>query len=1050
MNAAEKINSEVDIKTVISDLTGERPSQSDKVRCPFHDDTEPSLHIYDETNTWYCFGCNRGHTVIDFVMEYNDLDFQEGLRWLSDEYVISIDGMDEEDLDAYRRKKREREEVYEVLDRFTKLCEERLDEAKIDDKTIKQYIKDKRSFTDETVDNHRIGYCDEDVIESLRNEFSESRLQQAGILVKRKNIEDSLTPHYNDRIVYPYLQFGHTVYTIGQKTKNTPEWSKAKYKKHPVNKDEVSDVVENVVYGLDRQLRSPVLIAEGITDCISLRQLGFSSISAVTTRFKEQDLDDVESYLKDKEVYLVPDNEESQEGMNGAVDTLKHLITNGIDAKLVELPRDDEEEKVDVDDFTSESDTPREDMKELMDEAICIGGAVLKFDEGGKKKLVRKALEIAARSKDELINEEVIDDLTSTTGYNKGTLRDELERIEQKVEQEEQRKIEDEEDEEDQNNSEDKDLEKVYAEPTLEEIDILSSPNLLSNINDAMHRLGGMKRLIGENRNVLRIFLNSISAFTTEEPINTFIKGRTSEGKSTMAKAVHSLIPEDKKKVLAGASGTAWRRMNTEEKEDEDGNIQRIVDWSDKSIFLLEGDEARDMLEAMKPILSHDKKELSYPVTEEIDGEMEVVDYVIKGFPSVTILATEDFLSSASATRYDNIEPEVGEWKTKKVNQEKANYKKSPWLYKGEEDEELLSSALRHLEEFEVCIPLLDDIDISEYLPHSRGAHNRLADRFFSMVDTITLIHQYQRPRLKVDEEEYLIATKSDLLIAAWLMGDELIGIDDDTQRFLDKVLRPIWESKDKDPIYDTLENKAKDEDVPHSRNSVKKYLNRLEKRGIVKVVEKSSEKGRKYFYPINNVSEDNEDASQPINHSHSDLIGRIRDASIALDDVISTIESGVCQSVEDIDEEKEEEGSPIFTLPDIEIEDEEIVDDNPLFRTISEEEDSFHKGVVCFINLIGGEVEELLDTLKSPYQTDMTGTDRLTSSTCSQDEEPIKEQILRVLSEADRDLDKNEIFQKVNGYDRDEVEAELHRLKDEENCGVTSPSVDDSKWRMR
>jgi len=63
--------------------------------CPFHDDRDtPSLHIYTATNTYHCFGCGRGSSVFDFVMDFNEVDFQTALHILatkigySDTYVL--------------------------------------------------------------------------------------------------------------------------------------------------------------------------------------------------------------------------------------------------------------------------------------------------------------------------------------------------------------------------------------------------------------------------------------------------------------------------------------------------------------------------------------------------------------------------------------------------------------------------------------------------------------------------------------------------------------------------------------------------------------------------------------------------------------------------------------------------------------------------------------------------------------------------------------------------------------------------------------------------
>lgn len=47
---------------------------SDKVCCPFHKERTPSLNVYHEQNTFYCYGCGAGSTPIDYVMYSEDLD----------------------------------------------------------------------------------------------------------------------------------------------------------------------------------------------------------------------------------------------------------------------------------------------------------------------------------------------------------------------------------------------------------------------------------------------------------------------------------------------------------------------------------------------------------------------------------------------------------------------------------------------------------------------------------------------------------------------------------------------------------------------------------------------------------------------------------------------------------------------------------------------------------------------------------------------------------------------------------------------------------------
>jgi len=50
------------------DLLGLRPGRNGKVRCPFHDDERPSLHVYSPGERgWCCLSCRRGGTIYDLA-----------------------------------------------------------------------------------------------------------------------------------------------------------------------------------------------------------------------------------------------------------------------------------------------------------------------------------------------------------------------------------------------------------------------------------------------------------------------------------------------------------------------------------------------------------------------------------------------------------------------------------------------------------------------------------------------------------------------------------------------------------------------------------------------------------------------------------------------------------------------------------------------------------------------------------------------------------------------------------------------------------------------
>lgn len=76
-----KATEEICIVDVVTFLVGEfNPKQN--IRCPFHNERSPSLHVYERTNSYYCFGCCRGGSPLDFIMSYKDLTFKETVEFV--------------------------------------------------------------------------------------------------------------------------------------------------------------------------------------------------------------------------------------------------------------------------------------------------------------------------------------------------------------------------------------------------------------------------------------------------------------------------------------------------------------------------------------------------------------------------------------------------------------------------------------------------------------------------------------------------------------------------------------------------------------------------------------------------------------------------------------------------------------------------------------------------------------------------------------------------------------------------------------------------------
>lgn len=107
------IRSSVSMKQLAS-MYGYEINRSGMMRCPFHgEDRHPSLKVYDGDRGWWCFVCNKGGDIFDFVMEHDGLEFPKAVERIAEMAGIPVsDGkndLSEEDKARIRQRKAERE-----------------------------------------------------------------------------------------------------------------------------------------------------------------------------------------------------------------------------------------------------------------------------------------------------------------------------------------------------------------------------------------------------------------------------------------------------------------------------------------------------------------------------------------------------------------------------------------------------------------------------------------------------------------------------------------------------------------------------------------------------------------------------------------------------------------------------------------------------------------------------------------------------------------------------------------------------------------------------
>ncbi|HIX64568.1 MAG TPA: DNA primase [Candidatus Mediterraneibacter colneyensis] len=325
----EEIRARNDIVDVISGYVRlQKKGSSYFGLCPFHNEKSPSFSVSRQKQMYYCFGCGAGGNVYTFLMEYENLTFQEAVKLLADRAGVKLP---EPEYSREAKEKASRKSVIlEINKKAAKYYYVQLKSGR--GAKAYTYLKD-RGLSDDTIKAFGLGYSNifsDDLYQYLRKEgYSEDMIRQAGLINtdEKKGVYDK----FWNRVIFPIMDANSRVIGFGGRVMGD---GKPKYLNSP--ETEVFDKSRNL-YGLNRarSSRKPYfLLCEGYMDVISLHQAGFTNaVASLGTALTPGHASLIKRYVQ--EVYLTYDSDEA--GTRAALRAVPILRDAGISAKVVRM-----------------------------------------------------------------------------------------------------------------------------------------------------------------------------------------------------------------------------------------------------------------------------------------------------------------------------------------------------------------------------------------------------------------------------------------------------------------------------------------------------------------------------------------------------------------------------------------------------------------------------------------------------------------------------------------------------------------------------------------
>lgn len=268
-----------------------------------------------------------------------------------------------------------------------------------------------------------------------------------------------------------------------------------------------------------------------------------------------------------------------------------------------------------------------------------------------------------------------------------------------------------------------------------------------------------------DNENKLVSFLCMLSAYTEDSQLNVSFNAPSSTGKTYIPTQVAQYFPEADVRQYGGASPTAFFHDNAT--FDKERNCY-VTDLERKILIFLEQPNPK-LQENLRPVLSHDKKEIGYKITDkDKKGSNRAKNIVIRGFSATIFCSAGMRLDEQEATRAILLSPETSYEKVREgvhmATLRSAN--KAEFLAEIEASPErqqlkdrVLAIKQEHVDDIIVPDPASIERRFLDHVQSTKPRHQRDVSHLLSIIKCITLLNVWFRR----DPNGNIVATQADI-----------------------------------------------------------------------------------------------------------------------------------------------------------------------------------------------------------------------------------------------------------------------------------------------